>query len=147
MEKLAPSAFTNSPARFFSDTVEKLFSFTVVTPAKPIAPGVDFTFAAEASRPSAAAPTFAGFVSLLNAARLAAGLPPLGFLNPLVYAVHAVAPGAFNDIAVGNNPGCGTPGFNATAGWDAVTGVGTPNFGKLKDIVTFGLGSLPGFAN
>ena len=96
---------------------------------------------------SAAAPTFASFVSLLNSARLSAHLPPLGFLNPLVYAIHDVAPDAFNDITTGNNPGCGTPGFNATQGWDAVTGVGTPNFGKLKDVLTFDLGSLLGLAN
>ncbi|KAI1795098.1 tripeptidyl peptidase A [Ganoderma leucocontextum] len=96
---------------------------------------------------SAAAPTFAGFVSLLNSARLSNGLSPLGFLNPLVYAIQEFAPDAFNDITVGNNPGCGTPGFNATQGWDAVTGVGTPNFGKLKDILTFGLGSLTGLKN
>ena len=85
---------------------------------------------------SAASPTFAGIVSLLNSARLSKGLPPLGFLNPLVYALQAFAPSAFNDITTGNNPGCGTPGFNATKGWDPVTGVGTPNFGKLKEIVT-----------
>ena len=85
---------------------------------------------------SASAPTFAGIVSLLNSARLSKGLRPLGFLNPLVYAIEALDPGAFNDITTGNNPGCGTPGFNATRGWDPVTGVGTPNFGKLKDIVT-----------
>ncbi|KAI0737696.1 tripeptidyl peptidase A [Daedaleopsis nitida] len=85
---------------------------------------------------SAAAPTFAGIVSLLNAARLEQGLPPLGFLNPLVYAIEAVAPQAFNDITTGNNPGCGTPGFNATKGWDPITGVGTPNFQKLRAIVT-----------
>ncbi|OBZ70390.1 Tripeptidyl-peptidase sed2 [Grifola frondosa] len=85
---------------------------------------------------SAAAPTFSGIVSLLNSARLSQGLPPLGFLNPLIYAIHAATPSAFNDITVGNNPGCGTPGFNATKGWDPVTGVGTPNFGKLKDILT-----------
>ena len=96
---------------------------------------------------SAAAPTFASFVSLLNSARLSAGLPSLGFLNPLVYAIHNFAPDAFNDITTGNNPGCGTPGFNATQGWDAVTGVGTPNFGKLKDILTFDLGSLLGLGN
>jgi len=34
---------------------------------------------------SAATPTFASIVSLLNDARIASGKPPLGFLNPLVY--------------------------------------------------------------
>ncbi|TFK79833.1 tripeptidyl peptidase A [Polyporus arcularius HHB13444] len=93
---------------------------------------------------SAASPTFAGIVSLLNSARLSKGKPPLGFLNPLVYAIHAASPTAFNDITTGNNPGCGTPGFNATKGWDPVTGVGTPNFGKLKDIVTLDLLDIVG---
>lgn len=32
---------------------------------------------------------------------------------------------------IGDNPGCGTNGFNATAGWDPVTGLGTPVFSKL----------------
>ncbi|KAH8977865.1 subtilisin-like protein [Lactarius hatsudake] len=81
---------------------------------------------------SAAAPSFAAFVALLNDARIAAGKPPLGFLSPLIYALNGVG---FNDITAGNAPGCGTPGFNATAGWDPVTGFGTPDFGKLKDIV------------
>ncbi|KAF7792844.1 hypothetical protein EIP86_003945 [Pleurotus ostreatoroseus] len=85
---------------------------------------------------SAAAPTFAGFVSLLNDARLRKGLPSLGFLNPLLYKIGEFFPEGFNDITVGNNPGCGTEGFNATKGWDPVTGNGTPNFGKLKELVT-----------
>ncbi|KAJ6515250.1 tripeptidyl peptidase A [Mycena sanguinolenta] len=71
---------------------------------------------------SASSPTFTGFVTLLNDARLKKGLPPLGFLNPLFYSTAARG---FNDITVGNNPGCGTEGFNATVGWDAVTGLGT----------------------
>ncbi|KAF9464795.1 tripeptidyl peptidase A [Collybia nuda] len=83
---------------------------------------------------SASAPTFAGIVALLNDARLAKHLPPLGFLNPLLYTKGLE--GAFNDITEGNNPGCGTPGFNATKGWDPVTGLGTPNFGKLKILLT-----------
>jgi len=82
---------------------------------------------------SASSPTFAGFVTLLNDARLKKGLPSLGFLNPLFYS-HAVS--GFNDITVGNNPGCGTEGFNATKGWDAVTGLGTPDFAKLVKLVT-----------
>ncbi|KAH8986019.1 subtilisin-like protein [Lactarius akahatsu] len=81
---------------------------------------------------SAAAPSFAAFVALLNDARIAAGKPSLGFLSPLIYALNGVG---FHDITAGNAPGCGTPGFNATAGWDPVTGFGTPDFGKLKDIV------------
>ncbi|VDB85317.1 unnamed protein product [Peniophora sp. CBMAI 1063] len=82
---------------------------------------------------SAATPTFAGIVALLNDARLAKGLSTLGFLNPLLYSADVSA--TFNDITSGNNPGCGTPGFNATVGWDAVSGLGTPNFGLLKAIV------------
>jgi tripeptidyl-peptidase I len=81
---------------------------------------------------SASCPTFNGFVALLNDARLKKKLPPLGFLNPMIY---SKAISGFNDITTGNNPGCGTPGFNATKGWDPVTGVGTPNFGKLKSIL------------
>ena len=63
---------------------------------------------------SASSPAFAGFVSLLNDARLKAGLPSLGFLNPLIYAIGELEPTAFNDITVGNNPGCGTNGFNVS---------------------------------
>jgi tripeptidyl-peptidase-1 len=48
---------------------------------------------------------------LLNDARIAAGRPPLGFLNPLIY---QVGDKAFNDITAGNAPGCGTPGFNVS---------------------------------
>ncbi|KAL1721726.1 peptidase S8/S53 domain-containing protein [Schizophyllum commune] len=81
---------------------------------------------------SASSPAFAGIVALLNGARLSAGLPPLGFLNPFFYSKGAAG---FNDITVGNSTGCGTIGFNATKGWDAVTGLGTPNFGVLKDLV------------
>ena len=79
---------------------------------------------------SASAPIVAGIVTLLNEARIAAGKGPIGFLNPTFYA----NPDAFNDITIGNNPGCGTGGFNATPGWDPVTGLGTPNFGKLRDV-------------
>ncbi|KAJ7639286.1 tripeptidyl peptidase A [Roridomyces roridus] len=82
---------------------------------------------------SASSPAFAGFIGLLNDGRLKKGLPPLGFVNPLLYSKAA---SGFNDITTGNNPGCGTEGFNATKGWDAVTGLGTPNFGKLLKLVT-----------
>ncbi|KAK0461797.1 tripeptidyl peptidase A [Desarmillaria tabescens] len=87
---------------------------------------------------SASAPTFAGLVALLNDAKLKASNSTLGFLNPLLYKKGLAG---FNDIKAGNNPGCGTDGFNATKGWDpglrmTATGLGTPNFGKLKDLLT-----------
>jgi len=39
-----------------------------------------------------------------------------------------------NDISAGVASGCGTTGFEATTGWDPVTGLGTPNFAKLLPI-------------
>ena len=77
---------------------------------------------------SASTPSFAALVSLLNDALLAAGQPQLGFLNPLIYQAGSRG---FNDITTGSNPGCGTDGFPALAGWDPATGVGTPDFEKL----------------
>ncbi|KAF8523792.1 subtilisin-like protein [Hysterangium stoloniferum] len=80
---------------------------------------------------SASSPTFAGVIALLNDFRLANGKPSLGFLNPLIYTI----PSGFNDITTGDNPGCGTNGFPARAGWDPVTGLGTPDFLKLQALV------------
>ncbi|PPR02665.1 hypothetical protein CVT24_002148 [Panaeolus cyanescens] len=82
---------------------------------------------------SCSTPIFAGIVALLNDARLKARLPPMGFLNPFLYSKGI---DGLNDITVGSNPGCGTPGFNASIGWDPVTGLGSPNFFKLKDLAT-----------
>ncbi|KAG9120917.1 hypothetical protein FRC07_003344 [Ceratobasidium sp. 392] len=80
---------------------------------------------------SAATPTFAGVISLLNDYRLSKGKKPLGFLNPWLYANADM----LNDITLGSNTGCGTQGFNATVGWDPVTGLGTPDFEKMKEKV------------
>jgi tripeptidyl-peptidase-1 len=100
---------------------------------------------------SAAAPAVAGIIALLNDARLRAGKPALGWINPLLY---AIGQGALNDITSGGSAGC--TGFslygdgkaplagagvipyaswNATEGWDPVTGLGTPNFQALKNLV------------
>ncbi|KAI0277733.1 subtilisin-like protein [Russula brevipes] len=81
---------------------------------------------------SCSAPTAAGVISLLNDFLISKGKRSLGFLNPLIYDKGVKG---FNDITSGSNPGCGTPGFAATAGWDPVTGLGTPDFSKLQGIV------------
>ncbi|KAF9027259.1 family S53 protease [Hymenopellis radicata] len=76
---------------------------------------------------SCSSPIFASIISLVNDRLIAAGQPVLGFLNPFIYS----NPQAFFDITSGSNPGCNTDGFPATAGWDPVTGFGTPNFAAI----------------
>ncbi|KAF9643216.1 subtilisin-like protein [Thelephora ganbajun] len=83
---------------------------------------------------SASSPTVAGLISLLNDYRISHGRPPLGFLNPFLYSKGAAG---LVDIVGGTNPGCGTQGFNATAGWDPLTGLGTLDFGKLQSLVLY----------
>ena len=98
---------------------------------------------------SCSAPTFSAIVSLLNAARVKSHLKPFGFLNPWLYSVGQFG---LNDIKKGGSTGCnglarfmgppnGSPvvpyaSFNCTKGWDPVTGLGTPNFGKLLKLST-----------
>jgi kumamolisin len=67
---------------------------------------------------SAVAPLWAGLIARINAANGT----PLGLVNPALYATAA----SFNDIAQGNNGD-----FAAAVGWDACTGLGSPNGTKL----------------
>ncbi|KAK5169014.1 uncharacterized protein LTR77_006323 [Saxophila tyrrhenica] len=80
---------------------------------------------------SASSPSFAAVIALVNDALIAAGKPTLGFLNPWLY---SGAYEALTDVVSGSAIGCNTAGFPAQGGWDAVTGWGTPNFGKLVDV-------------
>jgi len=86
---------------------------------------------------SCAAPIVAGVVSLLNDVLLNNNKPPLGFLNPTLYAAQGEG---MIDITTGSNnggsslPNCGG-GFRAIPGWDPATGWGSPNFAKLKELL------------
>jgi tripeptidyl-peptidase I len=80
---------------------------------------------------SASAPIFASIITLINEQRLNAGKSPVGFVNPILYA-H---PEVFHDITNGSNPACGTTGFLAAEGWDPVSGLGTPNFPSLLNLL------------
>ncbi|KAI0696988.1 peptidase S8/S53 domain-containing protein [Cerioporus squamosus] len=85
---------------------------------------------------SAAAPVFASMVALLNDERLREGKQKLGWVNPLFYRAaeeeRRTGRRVFNDVRQGSNPGCGTDGFPAMEGWDAVTGLGTPDYERLR---------------
>lgn len=102
---------------------------------------------------SAATPFWASLVVQLNAIFKDQGLPQLGYMNDLLYTAAVVGPGAFNDIQIGNNnssfysPGVySTPGdkkltptnfgYQATSGYDLVSGLGTPNGTRLAIALT-----------
>ncbi|KAK7053675.1 family S53 protease-like protein [Favolaschia claudopus] len=80
---------------------------------------------------SFSSPIFASILALVNDRLLAAGKPVLGFLNPCIYANAD----AFTDITEGHNSGYQCPtesvAFDATKGWDSLTGVGSPVFDTL----------------
>ncbi|PYH40453.1 uncharacterized protein BP01DRAFT_409938 [Aspergillus saccharolyticus JOP 1030-1] len=75
-------------------------------------------------------PDIASVINRIIEKRIAAGKGAVGFLNPVLYR-HA---DVLNDITNKTNPGCGTDGFATAAGWDPVTGLGTPNFPKLLNL-------------
>nr|VWO97513.1 Oligopeptide transporter OPT-like protein [Ganoderma boninense] len=116
------SGLFNSSGRAYPDVSAQARGFQVVVSGRVVPVGGT----------SASSPTFAGVVSLLNDYLISKGKPPLGFLNPLLYSKAAPA---LNDITSGSNPGCGTSGFSAGEGWDPVTGLGTPNFTALKELL------------
>ncbi|KAF8576122.1 subtilisin-like protein [Ramaria rubella] len=81
---------------------------------------------------SASAPVVGAMITAINDARIHIGKKPVGFINPTIYSpLFSIA---FNDIRMGGNQGCGTPGFTSVEGWDPVTGLGTPKFDILKDL-------------
>jgi kumamolisin len=72
---------------------------------------------------SAVAPLWAALIARINQTSGKAA----GYLNPQIYK----APQAFRDITQGNNGD-----FEAAVGWDACTGLGTPNGAELPGVIT-----------
>ncbi len=94
---------------------------------------------------SASAPAFAGVAALL--AQSASGR--LGSMNPILYELgrRQYAEGtisAFRDITSGNNTVPGVAGFDAGPGYDAVTGLGSPDGAALAAAVAEATSATPG---
>ncbi|KAF4222919.1 hypothetical protein CNMCM6457_001042 [Aspergillus fumigatiaffinis] len=123
----------NPSGRGFPDVAAQATNFVVIDHGQTLRVGGT----------SASAPVFAAIVSRLNAARLEDGLPRLGFLNPWLYSLNQTG---FTDIVDGGSSGCyiGTSNeqlvpnasWNATPGWDPVTGLGTPFYNTLVKLAT-----------
>jgi uncharacterized repeat protein (TIGR03803 family) len=85
---------------------------------------------------SAATPLWAGFAALANQQGALEGKPPIGFINPNLYAIGRSANYAFDfhDIVTGNNTNAASPtNFFAAPGYDLCTGWGTPTGSNLID--------------
>lgn len=81
---------------------------------------------------SAVAPLWAGLIALFNQ-KLG---NRVGFLNPVLYSLPANT-NAFHDITIGNNDIKGNNGpYQANAGWDACTGLGSPDGTKLLNALS-----------
>jgi uncharacterized protein (TIGR03437 family) len=100
---------------------------------------------------SVGAPFFAGLFTVLNQAVVAKGLqssPGLGNINPSLYTLAQNAPAAFHDITSGNNivtvncRNCSSSsvGFNAGAGYDQATGLGSIDASALFNAWLTGAG-------
>ena len=79
---------------------------------------------------SAVAPLWAGLIALLNQSLSTR----LGFLNPQIYAMNQSA--GFHDVTAGNNGA-----FTAGPGWDACTGLGSPDGAGLLHNITGSIAS------
>lgn len=76
---------------------------------------------------SQSAPIWAGFAAVMNQYLLANGGQAIGDLNPKLYRIAAGAPlPAFRDVTLGGNAVA-----DAAAGYDLVTGLGTPDVDNL----------------
>jgi subtilase family serine protease len=79
---------------------------------------------------SSSAPQWAGLVAIAD--QMAGH--GLGLINPKLYSLASSANygSYFYDVTTGNNQADpSVPGFNASTGWDPVTGLGTPNAANL----------------
>lgn len=83
-----------------------------------------------ASGTSAVAPLWAGLIALINQSLTEKGGNTAGFVNSLMYELGSS--GAFKDIVEGNNDIDGKLNkYSAGRGWDACTGMGSPDGAKL----------------
>lgn len=88
---------------------------------------------------SCAAPLWAGFTALVNQQATNNFLPPVGFINPALYAIAGTTNYAncFHDITTGNNTWSASPNmFYAVSNYDLCSGLGTPNGTNLINALT-----------
>jgi len=122
-ESLPSSSYYYANGRAYPDIAAAGVNVQIYSKGKPLA----------VSGTSCSAPIVGGIIALVNGQRIRQGKASLGFLNQFFYG----NPEMFLDITVGNNQkcpllsGCCCPGFDASKGWDPVTGLGSPIYPKI----------------
>jgi len=79
---------------------------------------------------SSGSPQWAGLIALADQM----AKHDLGYINPALYTIAnnpAKYANDYFDVTVGNNQTSTIPGYSASKGWDAVTGLGSPNVANL----------------
>jgi subtilase family serine protease len=83
---------------------------------------------------SYSAPLWAALIALVNEQAAASGRPPVGFINPIIYALGRGEGynSYFHDVATGNDTNTASPTrFFAVLGYDLCTGWGSPKGASL----------------
>ena len=91
---------------------------------------------------SIAAPLWAGFTALINQQAAANGQPPVGFLNPALYAIGKGVnyTADFHDTTTGDNTWPESPSrFFAVTGYDLCAGLGSPQGASLISALLSGV--------
>ncbi|KAH0625306.1 hypothetical protein JD844_033815 [Phrynosoma platyrhinos] len=136
---LPPSGYYNNTGRAYPDLAALSDNYWVVSNRIPLPwrSLVWNNWDMGVSCVQASTPVVAGVFALINDRRLQRGLPPLGFLNPVLYRLQDQGHGtALYDVTSGCHLSCldatvEGQGFCAMPSWDPVTGWGTPNFPEL----------------
>merc|ERR1712216_565635 len=129
-DKLPPKSYFNAANRAFPDVSANGNNFLINEGGWSLVGGT-----------SASTPTIAGIAARLNDLSYKKTGKPLGFLTQLLYQMYDEAPEAFTDVTAGSNkctelgclPSC--KGYEASKGWDPVTGLGTPVADKMMAYV------------
>lgn len=84
---------------------------------------------------SCGSPQWAGLIAMADQMAHKQGKGNVGYINPALYQIAANPAqyaADFHDITTGNNQlDSSIPGYSASAGWDAVTGLGSPDAANL----------------
>jgi subtilase family serine protease len=82
---------------------------------------------------SAATPLVAGMIALWIQKAREQGLPRVGFVPPLLYALAAQSPAAFVDVTLGGNAIYKVPCCQARPGYDLASGLGSPRADRIAN--------------